>query len=82
MLPRPRRLDHLQHPAVQHRLGAGIFARYLPPVIGSAPVINFAELERQKHSPRGEYVLEPYLRTMVIEVWDVALCLRRKTGAT
>jgi hypothetical protein len=42
----------------QHRLGLGIFARYLPPVIGSALVINFADLEGLKRSPRGRYVLE------------------------
>jgi hypothetical protein len=42
----------------QHRLGAGIFARYLPPVVGSALVINFADLESLKGSPRGRYALE------------------------
>jgi hypothetical protein len=41
----------------QHRLGAAIFARYLPPLVGSALVINFADLESLKHSPRGQYVL-------------------------
>jgi hypothetical protein len=42
----------------QHRLGAAIFARYLPPLIGSALVLNFADLEPLKASPRGRYVLE------------------------
>jgi hypothetical protein len=42
----------------QHRLGAAIFARYLPPVVGSALVINFADLKSLKGTPRGRYVLE------------------------
>jgi hypothetical protein len=42
----------------QHRLGLGLLARYLPPVIGSALVIVFGDVESLKHSPRGRYVLE------------------------
>jgi hypothetical protein len=42
----------------QHRLGAAVFARYLPPLIGSAFVINFGDMESLKGSPRGRYVLE------------------------
>jgi hypothetical protein len=42
----------------QHRLGAGIFARYLPPIIGSALVINLADMDTLKQSARGRYVLE------------------------
>jgi hypothetical protein len=42
----------------QHRLGLAILARYLPPLVGSAMVINFADMEGLKRSPRGRYVLE------------------------
>ncbi|MDQ6878296.1 MAG: hypothetical protein M3082_11540 [Candidatus Dormibacteraeota bacterium] len=42
----------------QHRLGPALFARFLPPVVGSALVINLADLETLKRSPRGRYVLE------------------------
>ena len=42
----------------QRRLGPAIFARYLPPVVGSALVINFADMEALKRSLRGRYVLE------------------------
>lgn len=42
----------------QHRLGAAIFARYLPPIIGSAVALNLADMESLKRSPRGRYVLE------------------------
>lgn len=42
----------------QHRLGPAIFARYLPPLIGSALVINFGDMEGLKRSPRGRYVLQ------------------------
>jgi hypothetical protein len=42
----------------QHRLGPAIFARYLTPLVGSALVMNFADLDALKYSPRGRYVLE------------------------
>jgi hypothetical protein len=42
----------------QHRLGPAIFARYLPPLVGSAVVINLADMEGLKRTPQGRYVLE------------------------
>ena len=42
----------------QHRLGPAILARYIPPVVGSVLVINFADLETLKTTPQGRYVLE------------------------
>jgi len=42
----------------QHRLGAGLVSRYLLPVVGSALVLRFADLDRVRNTPRGRYVLE------------------------
>ena len=42
----------------QHRLGAGLASRYLLPVVGSAAVLRFADLDRLRHTPRGRYVLD------------------------
>ena len=42
----------------QHRLGPAIFARYLPPLVGSAVVINLGDMEGLKRTPQGRYVLE------------------------
>jgi hypothetical protein len=42
----------------RHRLGAGLVSRYLLPVVGSALVLGFADLEGLRSTPRGRYVLE------------------------
>ena len=42
----------------QHRLVLGLLARYVPPIVGSALVLNFADLERLRDTPRGRYALE------------------------
>ncbi len=42
----------------QHRLGAGLVSRYLLPVVGSALVLRFADLDRVRNTPRGRYLLE------------------------
>jgi hypothetical protein len=42
----------------QHHLRAGLLSRYLLPVIGSALVIRFADLDRLRYTARGRYVLE------------------------
>jgi hypothetical protein len=42
----------------QHRLAAGIVSRYLLPVLGSALVLRFADLQSLRATPRGRYVLE------------------------
>ncbi len=42
----------------QHRLAAGIVSRYLLPVLGSALVLRFADVESLRDTPRGRYVLE------------------------
>jgi hypothetical protein len=42
----------------QRRLGPAIVLRYTLPVVGSALVLNLADLELLKRSRRGRYVLE------------------------
>jgi len=42
----------------QHRLAAGLVSRYLLPVIGSALVLSFADLDRLRETGRGQYVLQ------------------------
>ena len=42
----------------QHRLGAALFARYVPPVVGSALVMRYGDLEGLRRTKRGRYVLE------------------------
>jgi hypothetical protein len=42
----------------QRRLRGGLLSRYLLPVIGSALVIRFADLDRLRYTARGRYVLE------------------------
>jgi hypothetical protein len=40
----------------QHQLVIGLLAHFIPPPIGSAAVIGFAELEPYKHSSLGAYL--------------------------
>ncbi len=42
----------------QHRLGAGLVSRYLLPVMGSALVMGFADLDKLRDTRRGRYVLQ------------------------
>jgi hypothetical protein len=42
----------------EHRLGAALLARYVPPVVGSVLVVRYADVERLRHTPPGRYVLE------------------------
>lgn len=42
----------------QHRLVLGLLSRYVPPIVGSALVLNFADLDSLRDTPRGRYVLE------------------------
>jgi hypothetical protein len=42
----------------QHRLRAGLVSRYLLPVVSSALVLEFADLDRVRNTPRGRCVLE------------------------
>ena len=42
----------------RHRLGAGLVSRYLLPVVGSALVLGFADLDRLRDTPRGRYVIK------------------------
>ena len=42
----------------QHRLAAGLVSRYLLPVIGSALVLSFADLDGLRETGRGQYVLQ------------------------
>jgi hypothetical protein len=43
---------------LQHRLGAGLVSRYLLPVMGSALVLGFADLDKLRDTRRGRYVLQ------------------------
>ena len=42
----------------RHRLAFGILARYLPPMVGSALVLRYADVQSLEQTPRGRYVLE------------------------
>jgi hypothetical protein len=42
----------------RHKLAAGVVSRYLLPVIGSALVLRFADLDRLRKTARGQYVLQ------------------------
>lgn len=42
----------------RHRLAAGLISRYLLPVIGSALVLRFADLDQLRTTAQGRYVLE------------------------
>ena len=42
----------------QHRLGAALLARYVPPVLGSLLVIRFADLDQLRRTKRAQYVLD------------------------
>jgi hypothetical protein len=42
----------------QHRLAAGLVSRYLLPVMGSALVLGFADLDGLRDTRRGKYVLD------------------------
>jgi hypothetical protein len=41
----------------QHQLAIGLLTHFIPPPIGSAAVIGFAELESYKHSSLGAYLV-------------------------
>ena len=49
----------------KHRLPAGLAARYLPPVVGSALVLKFADVDRLAGTSAGRYVLEHMPPVMV-----------------
>ncbi len=42
----------------QHKLAAGVVSRYVLPVVGSALVLRFADLDRLRQTTRARYVLE------------------------
>ncbi len=42
----------------QHRLGAGLASRYLLPVMGSALVLGFTDVDWLRDTARGRYVRE------------------------
>ena len=42
----------------KHRLASGLVSRYVLPVIGSALVLRFADLDRLEGTGRARYVLE------------------------
>ena len=42
----------------QHRLAAGLASRYILPVIGSALVLRFGDIDRLRETARGGYVLK------------------------
>jgi hypothetical protein len=42
----------------RHRLSGGLASRYLLPIVGSALVLGFADLDRLRTTSRARYVLE------------------------
>jgi hypothetical protein len=42
----------------QHRLGAALLARYVPPLVGSILVVRYTDVEGLRDTPQGRYVLE------------------------
>ncbi len=42
----------------RHRLGPGLVVRFALPVLGSALVLRFADLDRLRKHPAGRYVVE------------------------
>ncbi len=59
----------------QHRLGLALLARYVPPVVGSALVINLADMDGLRRSSRATYVLEhmPPTATAIRLAGDVVM---------
>jgi hypothetical protein len=61
----------------QHRLVPALLARYLPPVVGSALVLRFGDMDGLRHTRRARYVLEhmPPATTAVRLAGDVVMAV-------
>lgn len=59
----------------QHRLGAALLARYLPPIVGSALVIRFGDMDALRQTPRARYIREhmPPASTAIRLAGDVVM---------
>lgn len=69
----------------QHRLGLGMLARYVPPVVGSALVINLGDMDSLRRTGRARYVVEhmPPSTTAIRLAGDVVMGVgswRRRPG--
>ncbi len=47
----------------EHMIAAGLFVHFVPPVIASAALIRYANLDAQAQSPFGRYVARHMTRT-------------------
>ena len=59
----------------QHRLGPALLARYLPPIVGSALVIRFGDMDALRQTRRAGYVREhmPPASTAIRLAGDVVM---------
>jgi hypothetical protein len=69
----------------QHRLGPALLARYLPPIVGSALVIRFGDMDALRQTRRARYVREhmPPVSTAIRLAGDVVMGIgswRRRPG--
>jgi hypothetical protein len=69
----------------QHRLGPALVARYVPPIVGSALVIRFGDMDALRHTRRARYVREhmPPASTTIRLLGDVVMAVgswRRRPG--
>jgi hypothetical protein len=69
----------------RHRLGPGLLARYLPPIVASALVIRFGDMDGLRRTRRAQYVLEhmPPATTAVRLAGDLVMAVgswRRRPG--
>jgi hypothetical protein len=61
----------------QHRLGPAVLARYVPPIVGSALVIRFGDLDALRQTSRAKYVLAhmPPASTAIRLAGDVVMAV-------
>jgi hypothetical protein len=59
----------------QHRLGPALLARYVPPIVGSAIVIRFGDMDALRQTRRARYIREhmPPASTAIRLAGDVVM---------